>query len=364
MGVEAWLAVFVVAFLVGGCAEGGIGSLAGKDSVEMFFFINETGQPLDGSVSLNGQFLGNTTNGVVVAKKAGLEAGELSVNGRDGSSGGNFTFRFEFSSSDAKFGMIRFQVPLADYSQEIYDAARADAESVEKEIFQMANVERERIGVKPLRWNGRIAAVARDYAKALPVEGFHHMDTSGRGVKQRLSDAGIFFVVANENLYYSGSMTAQIDLAKASIDGWLGSPGHRATLLDRDNLYSDAGVGVHCERKDCYVVMNFAALRQEQKVSLKKGWVTFQYLHNPDYGFAEENVPLHLELASSAPVNVYVVADHGEYDKFVAGKRPDASATFEKVASIDEGLVAPRGEGMIIEAAEGDASVSFSIDFS
>lgn len=365
-GSAAWLVFFMLAVAMGGCVRGisSDGISLSRDSVELLFFVNETGQPLDGAVSLNGRFIGNASQGVLVAKKSGLGRGELVLSGYDAKSGSDFRFKFDFSSSDAAFDRIRFEVPLSDYEREIFNAAEIEAEDVEREIFRLANIERVKRGVEPLRWNQRIADVARAYSEALPVEGFHHTDSTGKGVKQRLSNAGIVFVVANENLFFSGSLTGDTDLAKAAISGWLESPGHRATLLDRDNLYSDAGVGVHCERRECYVVMNFAAVKSRQELTLKKGWVTFQYLHNPDYGFPVEDVNVRLELSASAPVNVHVVPDRSEYEKFVSGSRPDSIDTFEGVVSIDERFIARTGQGIIIESPEGESNIEFSLDFS
>lgn len=358
-------AIFMAAMLAGGCASGiGTGKVFGKDSVELLFLINETGEPLDGVVSLNGNFLGNATGGTLKVNRGLLSSGGLSLEVTDPRTGNAFSLKFDFLGSDAMFDLIRFEVPLSSYMREIFDASALEADSIEAEIFRLANIERVQRGVKPLRWNERIAEVARDYSASIPESGFHHTDLTGRGVKQRLSDAGIIFIVANENLYFSGSITEETDLAKAAIGGWLGSPGHRATLLDRDGLYSDAGVGVHCERKDCYVVMNFAALKQEQEVSLKRGWVTFQYLHNPDYGFAADEIAVRLGLSSSAPVNVFVVADKSEYERFISGARPEALSKFEGIVSVDERFLVGRGHGIIIESPERDAVVRLALDFS
>ncbi|MBI2143876.1 hypothetical protein HYU17_01840 [Candidatus Woesearchaeota archaeon] len=367
-------AIAAMAVIVSGCDIGkldsesiGLGRVLGESHVTLAFSINETGEVVDGKVFLNGQALGNTSNGTVTIAKKALVPGTLIFLGNDKTSGSSFEFRFEFLSYDVGFDMINLEIPLKEYKTAVFDASSLDAEKIEQKIFGLANEERKKAGIKALRWNERIAEVARSYAEALPIEGFHHTDSAGNDVKKRLSSRGVIFVVANENLFFSSSITEETDLSRAAVDGWLGSPGHRATLLDRDGLYSDAGVGMHCERKECYVVMNFAATRQEQKLSLNKGWVTFQYLHNPAYNFAQDAITVDFELSSTSPVNVYVVQDYSAYKDFVENSRNEPSgylSRFEGTVFINERFNAGRGSGVIIESPTGDSNIQFLLEFS
>ncbi|MBI2550220.1 hypothetical protein HYV83_03495 [Candidatus Woesearchaeota archaeon] len=366
------LAAFAGLLLFTGCSRletqnsGNSGFLdrISRSTITFQFFINETQEPLDGSVLLNGQLLGIAANGTLAVHKNSLLPGTLTLVGNDAFSGSNFTFYFQLQGSDIGLDRIRFEVPERAYSREIFEAGSINTATIEKSIFAMANEERAKYGIGKLRWNERVAGVARSYSEALPAEGFHHTDLEGRDVKKRLSDEGIIFIAANENLFFSGTVTGETNLAHAAIDGWLSSPGHRATLLDRDGIYSDAGVGVHCERKECYVVMDFAALRQEQKVLLKKGWITFHYLHNQDYNFAPETIPVKLELTATAPVNVYIVPSYDNYKGFADGRKEGILKEFNDVTSVYESFSSSRGNGMVIEAAGTDSEVRFSLDFS
>lgn len=364
----AALAAFAALLLLTGCSsisgDGGIVGKFDRSTVTFQFFINETREPLDGSVLLNGQLLGVSGNGTVTVKKNLLLPGTLALAGSDVFSGSNFTFYFQLQGSDIGLDRISFEVPERDYSREIFDARSINAAAIEKRIFALGNEERSKYGIGKLRWNEKVTGVARSYSEALPIEGFHHTDLQGRDVKKRLSGEGIIFIAANENLFFSGTVTGETDLAHAAIDGWLSSPGHRATLLDRDGIYSDTGVGVHCERRECYVVMDFAAMRQEQKVLLKKGWVTFHYLHNPDYNFAPETIPVKLKLTATEPVNVYIVSSYDNYKGFADGKKEGVMKEFNDATSVDELFSASRGSGLVIEAADADSEVQFSLDFS
>ncbi len=362
-------AVAAAVLLLAGCESQilqgkSIRSIIDGSSITLDFLINETGRPLDGSVLLGKQLLGTTENGTITLDRKGLAPGILTLAGRDKESGSDFEFRFAFDSDDISIGRISFQVTEKGYEDEIFDASKLDAGRVETEIFNLANEERAKASINSLRRDGRVAGVARAYSEVLSDEGFHHTDTEGKDVKDRLNEAGIVFLVAAENLFSSSSMTAQTNLAREAIDGWLKSPGHRATLLDRDGIYSDAGVGVYCTRKDCFVVMNFAALRQEQKASLNKGWVTFHYLNNPGYNFAAGTVPVKLELSATSPVNAYIVPSYASYKDFTDGKDIATLREFKGTLNIDATIDAVTGTGIIIEAASGDSDVGFSIDYS
>lgn len=360
------VAVAIALVLLSGCESS---MLPGKlipgafgSSITLSFIINDTGRPLDGSVLLGGRLLGNTTNGTLVLDREILAPGALTFSRTD-HAGNSYEFYFSLDASDLVTRRINFRISQADYEEAIFDASSLDTKRIEGEIFRLANEERAKAGIKPLRLDGRVERVAEAYSKVLSIEGFHHTDAGGKDVKDRFNDAGIIFLVAGENLFSSSSVTAKTGLAKEAVDGWLKSPGHRATLLDRDGIYSDAGVGVYCAKKDCFVVMNFAALLQEQKTSLERGWVTFHYLNNPGYGFAPGAIPVRFELSASAPVNVYIVPSYASYRDFTNGREITKLQEFKGTTRVNTLVEAEPGTGAIIEAESGGSDVSFSVDF-
>ena len=106
------VAVAVGVLIFYGCTPGQPGELSrmlDRSSITMNFFINETGMPLDGELSINDQFLGNTTNGTIIVGKKLLAPGTFTLSGSDDA--GDYKFYFEFSTSDIRFDRISFQVP-------------------------------------------------------------------------------------------------------------------------------------------------------------------------------------------------------------------------------------------------------------
>jgi len=87
------------------------------------------------------------------------------------------------------------------------------------------NDHREAVGCGRLAWNVEVAAVAQGHSDDMVARDFFsHTNPDGDSPFDRMSDAGISFSLAAENIawgYPSGD---------AVLQGWLGSSGHRANI--------------------------------------------------------------------------------------------------------------------------------------
>ena len=94
-----------------------------------------------------------------------------------------------------------------------------------EEFVSLLNSYRVSVGCAPLAWDGRVAAVAEAHSQDMVARDFFsHTNPDGDSPWDRLGDAGISFTLAAENIawgYTSG---------EAVLNGWLGSPGHRANI--------------------------------------------------------------------------------------------------------------------------------------
>ncbi len=96
-----------------------------------------------------------------------------------------------------------------------------------RQVFEAANVAREQHGVEPLEWSECLADVAAGRAATvLPLGELVHA-----GVKAQCGDGTNY---AGENLIHG------IYLPDQAVEAWLGSPSHRAALLDP--RFSEVGV--------------------------------------------------------------------------------------------------------------------------
>lgn len=106
----------------------------------------------------------------------------------------------------------------------------------------VANEERATVGAKALASNPQLEASAQAYARRLVAERFFsHVAPDGSDFFDRLSRSGYAnaqFVAGGENLGWLGGAATP----RAMVKAWLGSPAHRANLLDR--RLRDSGIGV------------------------------------------------------------------------------------------------------------------------
>ncbi len=129
------------------------------------------------------------------------------------------------------------------------------ARSVEQDIFEAINQQREQHRLPRLRWNSRVAEQARAHSRhMLEKQFFSHDDPKLGGPANRLSTAGIAWRACGENLFQE--MGAQDPVAEA-VKGWMRSPGHRRNILTAP--FTDTGVGVALGRDGTYMITQIFA---------------------------------------------------------------------------------------------------------
>jgi uncharacterized protein YkwD len=115
-------------------------------------------------------------------------------------------------------------------------APTPNASEFEREVFRLTNIEREKEGLSPLRWNDTLASVARAHSADMANRGyFDHTNPDGLSPFDRMTNAGYLYSSAAENIA-AGQYTPQ-----AVVDGWMNSPGHRANILNAG--LTELGVG-------------------------------------------------------------------------------------------------------------------------
>ena len=98
-----------------------------------------------------------------------------------------------------------------------------------------------------MRWDDRLGAIARAHSEDMTRRGYFSHDTpEGLGPMERIKRAGY---ECWKETHYGIAENITIELVSGSLDGmargavqsWVGSPGHRANLLDRQ--YNRTGIG-------------------------------------------------------------------------------------------------------------------------
>jgi len=136
---------------------------------------------------------------------------------------------------------------------------------LEKQMWALVNRDRrdpansaETAGrAPPLRWNEKLAAVARAHSRDMIEQRFFdHVDREGRTLSARINAAGIPWRALGENIAINGTVPG----AEAAF---MGEPrfqkNHRGNILNAN--YTDVGIGiVQGPKGSLYITQDFAAI--------------------------------------------------------------------------------------------------------
>jgi uncharacterized protein YkwD len=115
--------------------------------------------------------------------------------------------------------------------------ARAGAQDLADQVFQLVNEQRSAKGLAPLNRNSALDAAARRHSGDMAAADFMgHFGSDGSNPAQRMNAAGYTGSTWGENVarWYPS--------AQAVMDAWMNSPGHRANLLNPN--FRDIGIAV------------------------------------------------------------------------------------------------------------------------
>lgn len=122
------------------------------------------------------------------------------------------------------------EIPAADPA----DLSPSEAEA--REVYDLVNRARIEAGVDPLAWSDALAEVGYGHAVEMYLDGyFAHQSPVTGDVGHRLTDAGVVYVVAGENL----ALAATVEEVHG---GLMDSPGHRANI--EADFYRRIGIAV------------------------------------------------------------------------------------------------------------------------
>jgi uncharacterized protein YkwD/uncharacterized membrane protein required for colicin V production len=108
-------------------------------------------------------------------------------------------------------------------------------EKAEKELLDLLNKERLKVGLNPLVMDVKLRDLAREHSRDMFFKGyFAHQNLEGLSPFDRMDLAGIVYGFAGENL----ALAPSVDLAHT---GLMNSPGHRANILDPN--FKKIGIG-------------------------------------------------------------------------------------------------------------------------
>ncbi|MBU2559940.1 hypothetical protein KKA03_03505, partial [archaeon] len=162
-------------------------------------------------------------------------------------------------------------LPPETYSPVPTEAPLSEYYTLEKRVFELINEERTKNGLKPLKWDDRIATASRKHSMDMGINNyFEHDSLDGRDLSDRIDAERITWWSLGENIImqpeaevihiYMGIQSpeylSQEELAVSMVEGWMTSPGHRANILT--GTFLSTGVGIYYSNSYYYGTQDFA----------------------------------------------------------------------------------------------------------
>lgn len=256
--------------------------------------------------------------------------------------------------------------PAATAAPETFNASELDINAIESSVLALINEEREKEGLEPYRRNSLLAGIARKYSSEMTESGFQHTDAEGKDVYDRLNENGVFYLIGGENLFFSGTLGSGTDedlVSEMTVERWLKSPGHRSLVLDRDSLFSDAGIGVHCALEYCYVTMITVGLKTEIEDTYDSGHCYLYKLYSNEFPY-EYEVPLKIKLDSPKTIDAWIITDEKMFD-YCLTETPtaiDYVHAYRNTNAIDERINVEKGYMLLVRTFRSH-NISISLDY-
>lgn len=157
-----------------------------------------------------------------------------------------------------------FMVPLAlaqQPSQQVKapkKKPRMTVEAIEWAVFDFVNIERKKEGLSELRWNKDLAEIARVHSQKMSKIGAVSHYEDDLTLAERMRKAGFTsWTALGENVAQNRGYD---NPAKAAVEKWMQSDGHRRQILDPK--FNVTAVGVAYDGKgQVFLTQEFAKMR-------------------------------------------------------------------------------------------------------
>lgn len=115
--------------------------------------------------------------------------------------------------------------------------------SLADQVVALVNVQRNSVGLKPLRLNPLLSTAAQAHSQDMALNDFFgHTGSSGSTADQRILAAGYNYMMVGENV------AAGFSTPESVVDAWMNSPSHRENILHP--LLTEVGIGFYSLEND------------------------------------------------------------------------------------------------------------------
>lgn len=285
-------------------------------SVQLKFYNNDIGELLYGSVNLNGQYYGETQNGIYNMPKANFTTGKITLDGMY--DGQPFTLDWNITEQDLTKSHVNLWVDSQTLSDATFNAAKSlNTISIETTVLTQINEIRAEHSLKPFIPSNSLSTIADERSQDMADrEYFDHITPEGKDIFQILKENNIGFFSAGENIYAYYGINQNTDLATECVQKWMESPAHRSLILDQTS-FDHAGIGITCKENNCYVTLIAATLQREfeDTITLSDYYVTYTFLN--DQGLDQATINTDITISSDKGVTVFIMNSKQDYDNLL-----------------------------------------------
>jgi uncharacterized protein YkwD len=161
-------------------------------------------------------------------------------------------------------------------------APNLNTQLIEIQVHELTNEQRQQAGLTPVGYDPALADIARAHSQDMnDRDFFDHVNPDGKDPAERGNDRdyscyrdyGHYYTIGiSENLFMSdvfNSLTTyynipasydwmtEKEIAQASVQGWMESPGHRENLLTPTHSVEGIGVSWNPVTHKIYITQNF-----------------------------------------------------------------------------------------------------------
>lgn len=133
--------------------------------------------------------------------------------------------------------------PMASATEDV-DTTAAAMSAAEQDALTLTNSKRAAAGLVALRWDPRMAKLARQRAEYMATTGlFSHTGADDTDVFDMITASGMTWYGAGEIIAWNTASLLDYSAAFA-VQGWMGSPGHRAIIMSTGYNYVGFGLAI------------------------------------------------------------------------------------------------------------------------
>ncbi len=334
------------------------------DNTDFNFYINETGEILEGDVyfediqSKNRTYLGRTNLGHLEYDSYQLYPGDIIFISNYESIPLEYTY--SFTKEDLESRHADYIITEKDLKDLLFSLDREDIETSKKEIFDLINYARTKSGIEILTRDTKLDKIAQDYSQRMQTEVFYaHTDPGGYDVYDRLKKENIFHHAATENLNLN-FVYSDTKIAEDIVYGWIESPGHRVPILDTNKppTWNNIGIGLSCSKLNttddfytCYSVALFAGFNTHIiNEPLKKDYIQLIELYPEDLGLDFVTTAT-IDFRSSVNAKLIFTSDKMDFDRYVNRENLKGELFREKaINSFNRRMDLSPGDSLLIHA--------------